>query len=204
MFLKKLHDHLTSSLKKAGFEAPTPLQKICIPRIKSGVDVMCIGKEKSGKTSTIVISVIQKLNKAYADVPRALIVVADKERALAMKELFEQLGKNTNLRIFCAVGREDIHDLRDTIYAGSDVVIGTAKRLNELYSFSGLNLNDLKMFIVDDVELILKDEILSQLNKLSENIPKSQYLLFSTTMNQRIERYGENFMNMFNVIEIEE
>lgn len=204
MFTKKVHKHLSSALMDEGFENPKPLQKICIPKIKSGADLLCVGPEKSGKSSTIVITVIQKLDKAFADVPRALIVVPDRERAFAMKEMFDNLGKNTNLRVFCAVGGENIHNLRDTIYEGSDVVIGTAKRLNELYSFSGINLNNLKMFVVDDAQLILKDEILSQLNRLSENIPKSQHILFTNKLTNRIESYQDNYMNVFNIIDIEE
>ena len=204
MFLKKLDPHLLEAIAEYGFETPTKVQKSCISKIKSGVDLIVRADGKSGRTNTIVISVIQKLKAEFEDVPRALIVVPDRDKAFAMKEKFDVLGKNTNLRVFCAVDGGNLHDLRDTIYAGSDVVIGTAKRLNELYAFSGINLNNLKMFIVDDAELIMRDQILSEINRLAPYIPKSQQVVFCDRITKQLESFSEKFMNFPIVLEIEE
>lgn len=195
MFLKKLDTHLLEAIETYGFEKPTSIQKPCISKIKSGVDLFVRADEKSGKTLAIVISVIQQLKAEFEDVPRALIIVSDKEKALNMKEQFDALGSNTNLRVFCAVDGGDLLDLRDKIYAGSDIVIGTAKRLNELYAFSGINLNNLKMFIIDDAELIMRDQILSEINRLSPYIPKSQRIVFCNRMTVQMDKFIDESMN---------
>lgn len=203
MFLKKLDPQLLEAIEVNGFETPTKVQKNCISKIKSGVDLLIKAPEKSGKTSTIIISVIQQLKKEFEDVPRALIVVPDRKAAIELKEKFEAFSEETSLRIFSEGDAGNLHDLRDKIYAGSDVVIATAKKFNELYSFSGINLNNLKMFIVDDAELVMKEQILSDVNKFSDYLPKSQKIIFTKTITNRMNSYMENFMNFPQVLEFE-
>lgn len=205
MFIKKLDEHLASAIADAGYETPTILEKKCISKIKSGADLVCIAPENSGRTTTIVISVIQKLKAALNDVPRALIFVRDEEQAQLMKEQFKLLlGKNCDLRVFTAHEKRKIEDIKDYIYAGSDVVIGTSKRLGLLYSSNGINLNDLKMFIIDDADLIMRHEILSQVDRLSDVVTKTQHILFASRVTERIERFAEKFMNVSEIDTFEE
>jgi len=204
MFLKKINEGLAQAIDEAGYESPKFLQKKGMSKIKSGTDVICIGPEGSGKTTAIVMGIIQKLGAALNDVPRALVVVPEREHALDMKEYFDILGKNTNLRVHCVYNRTKMPELKNAIYLGADVVIGTAKRLHDLYSQSGLNLNDLKMFVIDDAEEIMKLEVMSQIDRLTDIIPDVQHILFATEYNDRIERYAEKYMDVMEIIEDKE
>lgn len=204
MFLKKLDPHLLEALEEAGFESPKKVQKSSISKIKSGADLIVRADDKSGRSSTIVISVIQQLKSEFEDVPRAIIVVATREKAIEMKEQFLLLGKNTDLRVFSEGDAGNLLDLRDKVYAGSDVVIATAKKFNELYCNSGINLNSLKMFIVDDAEQIMRDQILSEINRLAPYIPKSQRIVFCNRITKQMEDFSEEYMNFPPVLDIEE
>jgi superfamily II DNA/RNA helicase len=203
MFLKKLDQHLLDAIEEFGFEKPTKTQKQSISKIKSGIDLLVRSDEKSGKTATIAISVIQQLKSKFEDVPRALIVVSSREKSIELKLLFEELAQNTDLRIFCEGDAGNLHDLRDKIYAGSDIVIATAKKLNELYSFSGINLNNLKMFIIDDAELIMRDQILSEINRLAPYIPKSQRIVFCERFTVQMDNFIEEYMNFPMILDID-
>jgi len=170
IFKKKLSSELSSALELAGITEPTELQQNSISRVKSGANCICVGPKGSGKTTGIVIGVIQCLKAALNDVPRAIIVVSDREKALELKEQFNALIRQSELRVFCAIDGEKYAQQKDKIYAGSDVVIGTARRFNELYSNNGLNLAALKMFIVDDAELVIKNEVHSQIERLAGGV----------------------------------
>ena len=146
MFTEKLDIQLLESLEENGLIESTGLQHACIPKIKSGRDVICMADNGTGKSTTIVISVLNKLKASLDDNPRALIVVADKEKAAAMKSEFDRLGSYTDLRVHTACDDGKINDQKDEIYMGSDVVIGTAKRLNQIYTLYALNLTVLKIF----------------------------------------------------------
>ena len=205
MFKEKLNAQLSSALEAKGITEPTELQKRIIPKIKSGASCICIGPAGSGKSTSIVIGVIQRLTAALNDVPRAIIVVADKQQALDMKEQFNALIRQSELRVHCAVDGEKFLDQKDKIYAGSDVVIGTARRFNELYANNGLNLNALKMFVIDNSEVVIKNEVHSQIERLAGGVGKVQWLLFGDHITEKTEGFISKFLpDNYELIEIDE
>ena len=121
-----------------------------------------------------------------------------------MKNEFDRLGEYTDLRVHTACEDEKINDQKDKIYMGSDVVIGTAKRLNQIYSLYALNLGVVKIFAIDDAELVIKSTNYPQIDRLSESLPKAQRLVFAQELTEWIERYAQEFMNVQEIIEIEE
>jgi superfamily II DNA/RNA helicase len=204
MINEKLDKQLLESLNENGFTESTGLEQICIPRIKSGRDLCCIAGNGNGKSTTIVVSVLQRLKAALEDNPRAVIVVADKESALEMKDEFTRLGEYTDLRIHTACEDEKIDVQKDKIYMGSDVVIGTAKRLNQIYSLYALNLSAVKLFAIDDAELVIKNLNYLQLDRLARSLPKSQKVVFAETLTEWVERFADEFMNTEEILEIDD
>ncbi len=204
MINEKLDIELLEVLKENGFTESTRLEQICIPKIKSGRDLLCIAPNGSGKSTTIVVSVLQRLKSSLDDNPRAIIVVQNKERALEMKAEFERLGEYTDLRVQTACDDEKINDQKDKIYMGSDVVIGTAKRLNQVYTLYALNLGVVKIFAIDNAETVIKSINYTQIDRLSESMPKAQRVVFASHMNEWIERFADTFMNVQDIIEIDE
>src|SRR3954469_23316227 len=101
MFNEKLHKNLIKALAEAGFEEPKELQESSIPKINGGFDVIGIGPEGSGRSTLISIMAVQKLQRAFEDPPRAFVLVADKEKAIAMKAQFDLFAKYTDLRSVC-------------------------------------------------------------------------------------------------------
>jgi len=204
MIKEKLDSQLLEVLNENGFTESTELEKICIPRIKSGHDLLCIAGKGTGKTITIVLSILQRLKSSLADVPRAIVFVPNKDRGLEMKAEFDRLGQYTDLRVNMACDDEKIDDQKDKIYMGSDVVIGTAKRLNLIYSLYALNLSSVKIFAIDDAETVIKSINYLQIDRLSECMPKAQKILFASVQTEWLTRFSKHFMNNQEVIEIEE
>lgn len=204
MFTEKLDIQLLESLEENGLTASTELQHLCIPKIKSGRDLACIADNETGKTTTIIISVLQKLKASLDDNPRAVIVVPNSESANKIKEEFNRLGEYTDLRIHTACEDGKINDQKDEIYMGSDVVIGTPKRLNQIYSVYGLNLSVVKIFAIDDAEQVIRSINYSQIDRLAESLPKAQKLVFCSDVNDWIARFAEEFMNVQEFLEFGE
>jgi len=204
MFTEKLDIQLLESLEQNGFTESTALQHLCIPKIKSGRDLACVADDETGKTTTIVISVLQKLKASLDDNPRAVIIVPNSESANKIKDEFIRLGEYTDLRIHTACEDGKINDQKDEIYMGSDVVIGTPKRLNQIYSVYGLNLSVVKIFAIDDAEHVIRSINYSQIDRLAESLPKAQKLVFCSDVNDWIARFAEEFMNVQEFLEFEE
>jgi superfamily II DNA/RNA helicase len=84
------------------------------------------------------------------------------------------------------------------------VVIGTAKRLNQIYSLYALNLTGLKIFAIDDADQVIKSINYLQIDRLAESIPKAQKIVFTTQMTDWISRFSAEFTNVEDVIDFED
>lgn len=194
MFLKKIYDKLAQGVELAGFTEPTELQKESFGTIKSGADCVLAMPDGGSKTTTIVINVIQKLQKAFEQSPRALIVVQDKEKVQEMQEMFEVLGKYTNLRVYGVYDKSDIDEDKNQISVGIDVLIGTPNKLNDMFGGAGFDVNQLKMFIVDDTEILLKNRLEPKISRISNSIAKVQRIFFTDIITERIEILADRIM----------
>lgn len=194
MFLKKIYDKLAQGVELAGFTEPTELQKESFGTIKSGADCVLAMPDGGSKTTTIVINVIQKLQKAFEQSPRALIVVQDKEKVQEMQEMFELLGKYTNLRVYGVYDKSDIDEDKNQISVGIDVLIGTPNKLNDMFGGAGFDVNQLKMFIVDDTEILLKNRLEPKISRISNSIAKVQRIFFTDVITERVEILADRVM----------
>ena len=203
MFKEKLNKKLASALLENGFEEPKEMQLKCIPKINGGSDVIGTGPKGCGKSSTIIIGAIQKLGRAFEDAPRALIIVSDEVKALEMKEQFKLFAQGTDLRVELAFEGGKIDAQTEAIYFGTDIVIGTAKRVLEIYFRKNFNLNKIKLFVIDDAEMIIKNSLQGQIDRLALSLPKCQHLVFANELSPKIEKLIEKFIIAPIVVEAE-
>lgn len=187
MKLKKINEKLQEGLIENGLTVANALQQETFSTIKSGADCLIISEKGSGKTTTIVLNVIQQLAKETEESPRALIIVEDKAKVLEMEALFEKYGKYTDLQVFGVHDKGDMEYDKNYISTGVDVLIGTATKLNDMFTTAGFNVNRLKMFILDDADPILKLRNETKIMRISNSISKTQRIVFSDVLTERVE-----------------
>ena len=187
MKLKKINEKLQEGLIENGLTEANALQQETFSTIKSGADCLIIAEDGSGKTTTIVLNVIQQLAKETEESPRALIIVEDKAKVLEMEALFEKYGKYTDLQVFGVHDKGDMEYDKNYISTGVDVLIGTATKLNDMFTTAGFNVNRLKMFILDDADPILRLRNETKIMRISNSISKTQRIVFADRMTDRIE-----------------
>ncbi|HQE33240.1 MAG TPA: DEAD/DEAH box helicase [Flavobacterium alvei] len=194
MKLKKINKILQDNLIANGLTEANEMQSETFSTLKSGADCIVIAPKGSGKTTTIVINVIQKLVGQIEESPRALVFVETKEKVLEMVDLFNKYAKGTNLEIY------GIHDKGDTDYdknyisTGVDILVGTPKKLSDMFSGAGYNVNRLKMFIVDDADAILKLRHETKIMRISDGIAKTQRIVFTDALTERIEILADKML----------
>ena len=194
MKLKKINENLQENLVENGLTEANDIQKETFSTLKSGADCIIIAPNGSGKTTTIVINVIQKLAGSSEESPRALVIVEDKAKVLEMVALFEKYGKNSGLEVY------GVHDKGDTDYdknyisTGIDVLIGTPNKLNDLFSSAGYNVNRLRMLILDDADPILKLRHEIKIMRISNSIAKTQRIIFTDVLSERIEILADKML----------
>ena len=194
MKLKKINEKLQEALIEFGLTDANELQQETFSTLKSGADCIIISPKGTGKSTTIVLNVIQQLVCEGEESPRALIIVEDKAKVLAMEELFEQLGSKTDLRVYGIHDKGDMEYDKNYISTGIDVLIGTPNRLGDMFTTAGYNVNRLKMFIIDDTDAILKLRHETKIMRISNSIIRTQRLIFSEQLTERIEILADKML----------
>jgi len=194
MKLKKINEKLQDGLIENGLTVANALQLETFSTIKSGADCIIISPEGSGKTTTIVINVIQQLAGKTEESPRALIIVEDKAKVLEMVELFNKYGKYTDLEIYGVHEKGDMDYDKNYISTGIDVLIGTPVKLNDMFTTAGYNVNRLKMMILDDADPILKLRNETKIMRISNSIAKVQRIIFAEELTERIEILADKML----------
>lgn len=194
MNLKKINPNLQKALIENDLVEANELQEETFSAIKSGADCVVISPAGSGKSTTIAINVIQKLAKAEGESTRALILVEDKDKVLAMAALFRTFGNYTDLRIFGVHEKGDTDFDKNHISLGLDVLIGTPNKVNALFSTAGFNMNTVKMLVVDDADKLFKNRMDAVVLRLSNSIEKTQRLFFTSNATERVESLADKIM----------
>ncbi len=195
MPFKKLHPYIQEKFESLEITTPTPFQRKSIPIIKSGSNAYCLAPTGSGKTTTLIMTTLQKLKcEAVGTAPRAVVLVENKEKALQLHEAFLAYTKHTSLRVY--VGYEELHiDIQKSeIFEGVDILISTPKSMNQLFLMNGVSTSQLKLFSIDDAEFLVQKSAYAAVISITQSIKKCQYVLYSEKMNPMIERFESHFM----------
>lgn len=195
MPFKKLHSDIQDALTRLNIETPTPFQTKSIPVIKSGANVYCTAPKDSGKTTTIILTTLQKLKcEAIGHAPRGVVIVENKEKALELYNAFLTYTKYTTLRVY--VGYEQLHiDVQKSeIFEGIDILITTPKSMNKLFLLNGVSTSQLKIVSIDNAEFLVQKSDYEAIMSITQSIRKSQYVLYSEKAHPKLERFEEYFM----------
>ncbi|OXA84995.1 DEAD/DEAH box helicase [Flavobacterium hercynium] len=204
MKLKKINEKLQDALIENGLTEANELQQETFSTIKSGADCIILSPAGSGKSTTIVLNVIQQLSGHTEESPRALIFVEDKVKVLEMVALFEKYGKHSNLEVYGVHDKGDMDYDKNYVSTGIDVLIGTPNKLSDMFTTAGYNVNRLKMFIIDDADPILKLRHETKIMRISNSIAKTQRIIFAETLTERIDILAEKMMLEPYIFDMEE
>jgi superfamily II DNA/RNA helicase len=204
MNLKKINPNLQKALIENGLTEANEMQQETFSTIKSGADLVIQSAGGTGKTTTIVLNVIQKFEKTLDESTRALIIVENKEKVLEMEALFLKYGTYTDLSILGVHDKGDIDYDKNIISLGLDVLIGTPNKINAMFSSAGFNINTIKMLIIDDADILFRNRMDAIILRLSNSIEKTQRLFFCSQITERVAVLAEKIMIEPTFFEMEE
>eukprot|EP00257_Ricinus_communis_P022093 XP_015581730.1 DEAD-box ATP-dependent RNA helicase 16 [Ricinus communis] len=185
--------------KEISIRKPTPIQRVAIPLILEGKDVVARAKTGSGKTLAYLLPLLQKLfsdsgsKKKLA--PSAFILVPS-------GELCQQVYKEVSALIdWCKVQLKAVQltskmsgsDLRTAIAGPPDILISSPASLAKCLSVGLLqsaSINDsLEILVLDEADLLLSFGYEDDLRALTALIPRRcQCLLMSATSSDDVDK----------------
>lgn len=190
-----LAPQLLAALQDKGFVEPTPVQAESLPLMLEGRDIIAQAQTGTGKTAAFALPILQRIDlKAHA--PQALILAPTRELAIQIAEQFAMLSTHLRgLKVAVLCGGQEYRSQLKTLKDGAQVVVGTPGRILDHISRSTLKLNDLRTFVLDEADEMLRMGFIEDVESILSQLPsEKQVALFSATMPHRIRQIAQNYL----------
>ena len=194
----KLDSLVLEQLENQGLVPFNDTQMKLSSGIKSGQNLWMVVEELEELEQSIAATLLHKLKSSFEDVARAVVLVPSKVEADRLEELFQQLGKHTDLRVWTAYEGPQILKQKEDIYFGADVVIATPKRLNELLNIEGFNSSSVQTLILYKAEALLKVGVTAYTQRISDSFPFKQRLSITLNKDTKVRTYMDRYAHPFN------
>ena len=126
--------------------------------------------------------------------PRAIILCTSDAQAREIHAEFVKLAKTKDITVDLVVEKGNKLQQRNDLFDGTEIIVGTTRRMAELYFQNGFNIKKLKLFIVLGLEDQMRAGHKGYIVRLTESLPKCKALFFTTNPDEeRSAGYLEEF-----------
>ena len=199
-----LDESVLNAVTAKGFEEPTPIQVLAIPRLLNGdANVIAKARTGTGKTAAYGLPLVQELREPR-EKPRALVLVPTRELALQVASEIESFKEGTHPRITTVYGGASIVEQLRNLKRGCEIVVGTPGRVIDHLERGSLNLDSIDYFILDEADEMLNMGFIEDIETIFKKAnPDSRVLMFSATMPKQILKIAADFMGEYEIVEEE-
>jgi ATP-dependent RNA helicase RhlE len=191
-----LNPQLNRAIADAGYTEPTEIQRLAIPQITAGHDLLGIAQTGTGKTAAFLLPILMKVKYAQGMHMRALILAPTRELVMQIDKELAQLAQYTDIRHVALYGGLGPKTQIEAIQKGVDIIVATPGRFMDIYLKGEITVKELKTLVLDEADKMMDMGFMPQIRSILEVIPskKRQNLLFSATFPPRVELLSNEFL----------
>ncbi|NLK84803.1 MAG: DEAD/DEAH box helicase [Aeromonadales bacterium] len=190
-----LPDFLLENIDKLGWENPTPIQTLVIPKALEGADILGGAPTGTGKSAAFLIPIITRLSMEKKPGVRAIILEPTRELALQVENVCSALIEGYNdLSAGTIIGGGSREVQRDN---PSSIIAATPGRLIEYIEKGWLDTQTVEMYVIDEADRMLDMGFRDDVAKITRELyNRFQTLLFSATLEgSGIEEFAQSVLN---------
>ena len=182
-----LSDQLVRALKQRKITEPFPVQAVTIPDALDGKDVCGKAPTGSGKTLAFGLPLLDRIERAKRNRPRALILAPTRELAEQIKIELAPLAKSVGRYVAAVYGGVSYGPQKSELRRGVDVLVATPGRLEDLIEQGVVDLGQADFVVVDEADRMADMGFLPDVRRILDMTPaRRQTLLFSATLDRDI------------------
>jgi ATP-dependent RNA helicase DeaD len=192
-----LNHDIMKSLNDLGFSEPTPIQAEAIPfLLETKKDLIALAQTGTGKTAAFALPILNQIKANERDL-QAIIICPTRELCVQISKDIIKFAKHSNgVAVTAVYGGERIDFQIKALKRGTNIVVGTPGRVNDLIRRNVLKLSNIKWLVLDEADEMLDMGFKDDLNAILEQTPKSrQTMLFSATMSKSVYAIARQYMN---------
>lgn len=194
---ERLRPEVKAGLEKINFKKPTKVQERVIPELLIGDSVVVQAATGSGKTHAYLIPIFNMIDEK-APVTQAVITAPSRELATQLYKVARQLRDAANLKIsieYLGGGNDRNRQIEKAESNAPQLVIATPGRLHDFVSKKIINLENVKIFIIDEADMTLDMGFLHQMDEVIAKLGKNAIIgAFSATIPVKLENFLRKYM----------
>ena len=204
----KIIEPILRALKTEGYTTPTPIQEQAIPILLQQKDLLGCAQTGTGKTAAFAIPILQllyqdRLQHKEQKTIKALILTPTRELAIQIDESFAAYGRHTGLKHLVIFGGVSQNPQVDALRRGVDILVATPGRLLDLMNQRYINLEHIKMLVLDEADRMLDMGFVHDVKKIIAKVPaRRQTLFFSATMPAEIQQLANTILTKPEKVEV--
>ena len=145
-----LSEAALAAVERMGYDSPTPVQEQSIPYILEGRDVIAAASTGTGKTAAFLLPTLSTLErmKGRGRAPRVCVVSPTRELAQQISRTCMQISRKTGHFVTTVYGGTPYGPQIRELRGGTDVLIATPGRLNDLMDRGVVDLSETKVLVL--------------------------------------------------------
>jgi len=197
-----LGDAALAAIERKGFEEPTPIQALTIPRLLvDGPDLVARARTGTGKTAAFGLPLVERLSKPANGV-RALVLVPTRELAIQVSTEILSLRSGPLPRVAPVYGGASIGEQFRRLAMGVDIVVGTPGRVLDHLERGSLDLSRLEVLVLDEADEMLDMGFIEDIETVLSRCPEQRrVVLFSATMPSGILSVAKRHLGAYELVE---
>jgi len=205
-----LSKNLIDALKRLNYTSPYPIQKLGIPVILKGKDMLGIARTGSGKTAAFVLPILEMFQQykpaAKTRSVKVLVLVPSRELAVQVGDVFQSLASQLprKVKILTVFGGVSINPQMMKLH-GTEILVATPGRLLDLVSSNAVKLSEVGTLVLDEADKMLNMGFKDEMDKIFALLPlHRQNLLFSATLSNEVLAINELVLRHPEIVRIDE
>lgn len=197
----KFKSRLAYAISRAGFVEPSPIQKLAIPLILEGKDVVGQAHTGTGKTAAFALPILHEMKPK--DGVAVVVIVPTRELATQVADEFYKFSRNLNIRTATVYGGTS-YGRQISHIQNAGVVVATPGRLLDLLSKNKIDI-DPQWVVLDEADEMLNMGFLEDIRRIFDFFKNRKHtLMFSATMPDAIKDLSETLMTQPEFVRVEQ
>jgi len=193
-----LNSRLLKAIDDTGYQSPSDIQKLSIPLLLQGKDIMASAPTGTGKTAAFVLPALQRLldnEPGEGRGPRVLVLTPTRELAKQVADNIFTFTKYAHMRSCSIVGGMPYPPQIKLLRQALDLMVATPGRLIDHINSGRIDFSRLEVLVLDEADRMLDMGFIDDVKKIAALTPESrQTVLFSATLEGEILRVAQKIL----------
>lgn len=183
-----LDDVLVERLAALGIVEPSPVQRVAVPAVLGGANIVAVAQTGSGKTYAYGAPMLQRLRAeedargvvTVAARPRAVVLTSTRELVVQTTRALKSLAHGVKQRIRGVAGGMLPSETRRVLADPFDVLVANPPRLATLLREGLVTFEDVVVLVVDEADTLLSPGQRGDVERILDAVPASAQRVYAS------------------------